>query len=100
MPRPPIPAKATKTLTRDGVTFVNEDHIRFIEDMEAVGHRIEFYQGRFYWKGPAVRTDVDGGVSLQAIHRATEVKLQHDSLGKYDSIVYPVRSDSTLEQED
>jgi hypothetical protein len=63
---------------------------QFIEDMEKAN--IEYdgeYHGRYFYHGPAVRTDEKGFPKLQDVFRATKVELQWDNLGKMDFIVYP-----------
>lgn len=63
---------------------------QFVRDMEIVGIEYEEYKGRFFYHGPAVRTNENGFPTLQDVVRATKVKLQWDNLGKSDLIVYPV----------
>ena len=62
---------------------------QFIEDMEKAG--IEYdgeYHGRFFYQGPAVRTNENGFPTRQDVIRATKVELQWDNLGM-DFIIYP-----------
>jgi hypothetical protein len=59
----------------------------FREDMEEAGYEHEFYYGRFYYKGWAVRAENFN--DLQNIIRATDIYLQWDQLGKDGYIVYP-----------
>jgi hypothetical protein len=66
-------------------------HEKFIQDMEDAGFSVRDYAGRFFWKGPAVATSRNEGIDIEDIIRATDVKLQSDSLG-LDQIVYPVAS--------
>lgn len=78
------------------VAFPDEDeneeidkYEQFIKDMEKAG--IEYdgeYHGRFFYHGPAVRTDEKGSPTREDVIRATKVKLQWDNLG-LDFIVYP-----------
>ncbi len=75
------------------MNYTNPECVAFVEDMEAAGFEVEHYHGRFFWRGPAVRTE-EPYVSLQDVMRATSVRLQWDSLGRDDRIVYPVASDS------
>ena len=56
--------------------------------METAGYKWEDYNGRYYYHGPAVRTDEDNGPTLQDVIRATKVALQWDNLAR-DWIVYP-----------
>ena len=63
---------------------------RFIKDMEKAG--IEYdgeYNGRFFYHGPAVRTNEKGFPTRQDVIRATKVEVQWDNLG-LDFIIYPV----------
>lgn len=60
---------------------------QFREDMSEAGYRVEFYRGRFYYMGWAVRTE--GWNGLQDAIRATKIYLQYDQLGKDGNIVYP-----------
>ena len=82
----------------DGLpTYTEPDAVQFVEDMERHGYPVEHYHGRFYWRGPAVRTDESGedeyGLpTLQDVVRATDVKVQWDNMG-HDWIVYPVNGD-------
>lgn len=59
----------------------------FKADMAEAGYRVEFYRGRFYYRGWAVRTE--GLSGLQAAIRATEIDCQWDTMGKDGNIVYP-----------
>ena len=61
---------------------------QFIEDMEEAGIEYEEYNGRFFYHGPAVRTNENGFPTLQDVIKTTEVRLQWDNLGS-DFIVYP-----------
>jgi hypothetical protein len=65
------------------------DVCRFMRDMRRAGLRLRAYNGRSFYRGPAVSIESDS--ELQDIIRATRVKLQWDSLGR-GSIVYPVES--------
>jgi len=60
---------------------------QFKADMEEAGFRVEFYGGRFFYKGWAVRTEGLNG--LQDAIRATEIYLQWDTMGVDGNIVYP-----------
>lgn len=79
------------------VAFPTEDendkdkYEQFIEDMKKAN--IEYdgeYHGRFFYHGPAVRTNEKGFPKLQDIMRATKVDLQWDNLGRNDYIIYPI----------
>jgi hypothetical protein len=61
---------------------------QFQDECEAAGMEVEHYRGRFFYDGPAVRTDEDGWPTLQDVIRATRVPLQWDNLA-FDWIVYP-----------
>lgn len=63
---------------------------KFSEECENAGFEHEQYNGRYSYEGPAVRTDEENGPSLQDVIRATSMKLQWDTMGKTDFIVYPV----------
>ena len=65
-----------------------ERYRRFREDMEQAGYEVREYAGRYFYRGPAVTTSRDAGVTMQDVIRATEVRLQWDNLG-LDWIVYP-----------
>lgn len=58
--------------------------------MEKAGIEHEEYHGRFFYYGPAVRTNEKGFPTRQDVIRATKVELQWDNLGKLDFIIYPV----------
>lgn len=61
--------------------------VRFVDDMEKAGIPVREYEPRGAWgkKRPAVTT---GDHTQQEIHRATAVRLNEDSLGKF-RILYP-----------
>jgi hypothetical protein len=61
---------------------------QFRRECEAAGIEVEHYRGRFFYEGPAVRTDEDGWPTLQDVIRASTVPLQWDNLA-LDWIVYP-----------
>lgn len=64
-------------------------HEKFVEDMGAAGIVTAAYLGRFFWEGPAVRSDQQNGPTLQDIIEHTAVTLQWDALNS-DYMVYPV----------
>jgi hypothetical protein len=59
---------------------------QFVLDMEEAGFKTEHYNGRCYYKGPAVR--VDQYEDPDEVVRATKVKIQRDSMG-LGQILYP-----------
>ncbi len=61
---------------------------QFIDDMEGAGIEWEEYQGRFFYNGPAARTNEDGWPTMQDVHHATNVKVQRDNLA-FNWIIYP-----------
>lgn len=83
--------KECRTCGGDGVTYEYDEprYIEFVEDMRNAGIPVKHYNGRFYYRGPAVFTNVDEGLDRQDVYRATKVKCQEDTLGRYDNIVYP-----------
>ena len=64
-------------------------HEKFVSDMDAAGIATAAYLGRFFWEGPAARSDQQNGPTLQDIMRNTAVPLQWDSLAS-NYVVYPV----------
>jgi hypothetical protein len=64
-------------------------HEKFVEDMRAAGIATAAYRGRFFWDGPAARSDQQNGPTLQDIIKHTVVPLQWDALNS-NYIVYPV----------
>jgi hypothetical protein len=42
---------------RDGVSYTNEEHRDFIDDMEAKGLDVELYHDRSFYIGPCVLVD-------------------------------------------
>jgi hypothetical protein len=64
-------------------------HEKFVEDMKEAGIHTEGYRGRFFWEGPAARSDQQNGPTLQDIIKETFVPLQWDSLDS-NYMVYPV----------
>lgn len=58
----------------------------FVEECESAGIRVEPYQGRFWWKGPAARaSSIDDVIKVA---RSTTVPLQWDA-----PFVYPTHAD-------
>jgi hypothetical protein len=64
-------------------------HEKFIEDMRTAGIVTTAYRGRFFWEGPAARSDEQHGPTLQDIINKTAVPLQWDALDS-DYMVYPI----------
>lgn len=65
----------------------SDEQKQFRSDMGEAGREFEFYHGRYYYRGWAVRAE--NFKDLQAIIRATKVDLQWDQLGREGYIVYP-----------
>ncbi len=63
--------------------YTKEHYQQFVEEMNQAGFDVEHYEGRFFWSGPAVRTD-----DLQQVLCATKISCQWDNLG-LGYIVYP-----------
>ncbi len=64
-------------------------HEKFVEDMRTAGILTAAYRGRFFWEGPAARSDQQNGPTLQDIIKRTAVPLQWDSLDS-NYVVYPI----------
>ena len=64
-------------------------HERFVEDMRVAGIVTTAYRGRFFWEGPAARSDQQNGPTLQDIIKKTKIPLQWEALNS-NYIVYPV----------
>lgn len=64
-------------------------HQKFVEDMSIAGIVTSAYLGRFFWQGPAARSDQQNGPTLRDIINKTAVPLQWDNLDS-NFIVYPV----------
>lgn len=77
--------------------YTKAETVKFVEDMDEAGIETEHYHGRYFWEGPAVRTNEDGGLTLQDVIRATTVGVQWDTMGRSDYIVYPRVSDKGKE---
>lgn len=71
---------------------MNPAHKQFIQDMQNAGLELQTYEGRWFWKGPAVVVD-----QLQDAMQETKVRLKWDNLG-LGYIVHPVESCSTQEE--
>lgn len=70
----------------DAGTYDNPDYNRFVEELREANYRVEDYNGRYFYHGPAVRADDED--SMQGVIRATTVTLQWDSMGM-GYILYP-----------
>ena len=64
-------------------------HDKVVEDMRTAGIVTTAYRGRFFWDGPAARSDQQHGPTLHDIIKQTVVPLQWDALNS-NYIVYPV----------
>ncbi len=64
-------------------------HEKFVEDMNGAGIHTEAYLGRFFWEGPAARSDEKNGPTLLDIIAETKVPLQWDRVD-LNYVVYPV----------
>ena len=64
-------------------------HEKFVLDMDAAGIATAVYLGRFFWEGPAARSDQQNGPTLHDIVKHTAVPLQWDGVDS-NYIVYPV----------
>jgi hypothetical protein len=64
-------------------------HQKFVSDMQSAGIVTTAYHGRFFWEGPAARSDQQHGPTLQDIIDKTAVPLQWDTLAS-NYMVYPV----------
>ena len=63
-----------------------KDICRFMRDMKRAGFKMRYYEGRYFWKGPAVSCDYASDVLAH-----TKVKCNWDCLGR-GHIVYPRES--------
>lgn len=84
-----VPAEEVSFPEEDNEEVDEDIYEQFVKDMEDVGIEYEEYNGRFFYHGPAVRTNENGFPTREDVIRATKVKLQWDNLG-FDFIVYPV----------
>jgi hypothetical protein len=64
-------------------------HEKFILDMDLAGIVTAAYVGRFFWEGPAARSDQQNGPTLRDIVNGTAVPLQWDRLAS-NYMVYPL----------
>ena len=60
-------------------------YAQFAEELQDAGYEVYRYRGRFYYDGPAVNCSHE---EYQDIIRATQVKVQSDSMGM-GLVVYP-----------
>ena len=67
---------------------MKDKYEQFVEDMEKahIDYDGEYY-GRYFYHGPAARTNEKGFPTLQDVIRVRKIKLQWDNLGT-DFIVY------------
>lgn len=72
--------------TLPAYTGILDDFRQECEDNQI---EVEHYEGRCYYKGPAVRTNENDWPTLQDVIRATSMKLVWDNMGRDDYIVYP-----------
>lgn len=70
------------------IEYLDPHYTKFIDDMESTGYAWEDYSGRYFYHGPAVRTDEENGPTMQEVISATTIPCQWDNMG-YDYIVYP-----------
>jgi hypothetical protein len=63
--------------------YTKPEHRQFVEDMEAAGMEVRHYEGRDFYRGPAV--DVN---DIQDALSKTTVKCRWDNLGR-GFIVHP-----------
>lgn len=75
-----------KQLYKEAKENSKEDLCRFMRDMKRAKLKLRYYEGRWYWKGPAV---VVG--SIQDVLSNTKVRCQWDNMG-VDYVVYPRQS--------
>lgn len=83
-------------MNNESLKYDNASCNQFVEDMKRAGIEVEHYYGRFYWTGPAVRTDETGWPKSQDVYRATRVSLQRDSMG-LGFILYPRESGNLID---
>ena len=67
--------------------YENDNHSKFVEDMEINGLDVTHYRGRNFYEGPCV--NVSEAHSLQDIIRLTDVELNWESLG-LGLVIWPV----------
>jgi hypothetical protein len=79
------------------LVYSSEVFNNFVKRMTKAGIPVRHYRGRFFWEGPCVHTDMINGLTLEDIQKKAKMKLQHDGMGKYDLVVYPVGSGKLLE---
>lgn len=85
----PVPLAFTRTNDPDRrYNLVVTVHEKFVEDMNRAGIATEVYRSRFFWEGPAARSDEQNGPTLWDIIKKTAVPLQWDRLNS-NYIVYP-----------
>lgn len=60
---------------------------QFKADMEKAGRRVEYYRGRFFYRGWSTRSEDFN--ELQEVIRDTFILLQWDDMGVSGKIIYP-----------
>jgi hypothetical protein len=60
--------------------------VQFMDDMKQAKLEMQYYAGRFFWKGPAVVVP-----NIQDVLHNTKVPCQWDNMG-LDFVVYPKQS--------
>jgi hypothetical protein len=65
----------------------NPRHRQFQSDCERAGLVVTFYEGRNFYRGPAVICD--NTAHLQRVVRATRTTLTTDQMGKDGFVCYP-----------
>jgi len=76
----------TQEMIQKAKELGKKDILKFISDMEEAGLEVRYYEGRYFWKGPAVSC---GGID--DVLQETKVKCKWDSLGR-GAIVHPCES--------
>jgi hypothetical protein len=71
--------------------YTNGECVKFVQNMREAGLNLFHYNGRFYWRGPAVVVD-----NLQEALSETRVPCQWDNMGR-GFVVYPEESDEGVE---
>lgn len=67
-------------------TYAVDSHIRFVRQAQERGLRVQHYNGRNFYKGPAVVVTRD---EVRFMTAEFSVPLKWDSFGKSDCILYP-----------
>ena len=72
--------------SKKGDKIMEKKYNQFAVDMEDAGYKIEDYEGRNFYSGPAIFIETE---ELQDVIRATAVKLQWDTMGRSGLVIYP-----------